>query len=47
MDIDGNTALHFAVAGHNMEIAEELLLNNADIEAKNKVYRSTKFIYKI
>lgn len=47
MDIDGNTALHFAVAGHNMEIAEELLLNNADIEAKNKVYRSTTFIYKI
>ncbi|XP_038445577.1 ankyrin repeat domain-containing protein 26-like, partial [Canis lupus familiaris] len=35
-DNKGNTALHYAAFGDNVSIAEKLLLQNADIEAKNK-----------
>uniref|UniRef100_A0A8C0S7H6 Ankyrin repeat domain 26 n=1 Tax=Canis lupus familiaris TaxID=9615 RepID=A0A8C0S7H6_CANLF len=44
-DNKGNTALHYAAFGDNVSIAEKLLLQNADIEAKNKV--QINFIYKV
>ncbi|KAK1338692.1 hypothetical protein QTO34_019349, partial [Cnephaeus nilssonii] len=36
MDIDGNTALHYAVLGQNIAIVEKLLSYKANIEARNK-----------
>lgn len=37
MDIDGNTALHYAVLGENIGIIAKLLSYKATVEAKNKV----------
>ncbi|XP_039731634.1 ankyrin repeat domain-containing protein 26-like [Pteropus medius] len=36
MDIDGNSALHYAVAAQNMDMAAKLLSYKANIEARNK-----------
>lgn len=38
MDIYGNTALHYAVAAQNMDMAAKLHSYKADIEASNKVW---------
>lgn len=38
MDIDGNTALHHAVLGESVAILEKLLLCNANMEVRNKVW---------
>lgn len=37
MDVDGNTALHYAVLGYSQAMVEKLLFHKADIEAKNEV----------
>lgn len=37
MDNDGNTALHYAVLGHNEVIVEKLLAHKANSEVRNKV----------
>lgn len=38
MDASGNSALHYAVYSNNTCTAAHLLMHNAVIEAKNKVY---------
>ncbi|KAM7154789.1 uncharacterized protein WM277_011088 [Molossus nigricans] len=35
-NINGNTALHYAVLGHNMAIVEKLLSCRANLEVKNR-----------
>nr|KAF6392648.1 hypothetical protein mPipKuh1_007834 [Pipistrellus kuhlii] len=37
MDIDGNTALHYAVLGQNIAMVEKLISCMANIEVRNKV----------
>ena len=37
VDINGNTALHYAVFCQNISLAAKLLSYNANIEARNKV----------
>lgn len=37
MDLDGNTALHYAVCGQSVALVKKLLEHKANIEAQNKV----------
>lgn len=37
VDFNSNTALHYAVCGQNISLANELLEYKANLEAKNKV----------
>lgn len=37
MDLDGNTALHYAIYGQNVALVKKLLEYKVNLEAQNKV----------